>query len=724
MSNQVPHPCLIPDPENPRRVFLYFTGCPPLYTGGVKDIPGPNPRGENTIRRMYADAAADLSRPESWTLDPRPISSESTGSDWDDDRLGYLNAVLYNDADKTWYAYYWAGKTPSTRRIGVATSADGLHWRRCAGNPIINPGDGEFDIEAGDVIKEGDQWFMLFCVGNSPSRNGQSYKSAVSKDGLHWTRAGTVLDIGKPGTSDAGAFEFGSLLKLRDGYAFIYEAMNRYGGPGYRWTINLAFSDSLTAGHWTRSARNPVFTGSGVPGSLDENHVGTPSVYTVNGQRYLFYQAIVTDGKNMDLAVATFAGKGARPAAQPHGGLAIPTAIAGDPLLAEAYRAAAEQNVLRALNPTVFFGYFSVCADGQGHGHNTTYPGLDWGQSAEALLWLGRRAEVLASWEYVKGFQRDDGLLPFAILPDRAGTTSMVSGRYPLVVDERGAVFEHWVPGNPLRTLANVTFLLLAGAIWTQTRDRVWLKAQAPSLRRAADWLRTQITPDGLMRGGGFYVERPTRLEFDGINQCYSAHALAQAAALLDHVDETAAAGQCRTAADALTAAFRARFWAGDHCVEYIHPEHGPISRHGLTDVDWAAVATETASDEQIAALWPQLKDNRDFIYSGIPGGIATRPETYEDWEMQQIDRHDLAAMGRVWYLECWARARMGDRDGLLRSLRKVAAVGQANNWSWMERYCSEKTGDLRQYHFQYYCEYPAIFIRVVNRFVGNGASI
>jgi hypothetical protein len=225
---------------------------------------------------------------------------------------------------------------------------------------------------------------------------------------------------------------------------------------------------------------------------------------------------------------------------QTEAAVTVPTAIAGDPLLAEAYRAAAEKNVLRALNPNVFFGYFSVCADGKGHGHNTTYPGLDWGLSAEALLWLGRREEVLASWEYVKGFQRDDGLVPFAILPDNAGTTSMVNGRYPLVADARGAVFEHWVPGNPLRTLANVTFLVLAEAIWSQTGDRAWLKAQAPCLRKSAEWLLTQITPDGLMRGGGFYVERPTRLEFDGINQCYSAHVLAQTAALLDKAGEAA----------------------------------------------------------------------------------------------------------------------------------------------------------------------------------------
>jgi len=388
------------------------------------------------------------------------------------------------------------------------------------------------------------------------------------------------------------------------------------------------------------------------------------------------------------------------------------------PQIAEAYRAAAEKNVLASLNPQVFFGYFSACADGRGHGGDTTFPGLDWGQSAEALLWLGRRQEVLASWEYVKGFQREDGLVPFAIIPDLANKTVPAGGNYLLSGAAGGAVFVHWVPGNPLRTLANVTFLLLADAIFTQTADRRWLAEQIPWLRRAAQWLVAQITADGLMPGGGFYVERPTRLEFDGVNQCYCAHALAQASHLFDAAEEPATATRCREAAVTLTAAFRQQFWAGDHCVEYIHPQRGPISHHGLTDVDWAAVATGVASDDQIAVLWPQLQDNADFIYDGIPTGISTQPQTYEDWEMQNIDRHDLAAMGRVWYLECWARARMNDHAGLRRSLEQVARVGKANDWSWRERYYSQRTGDLGIYHINRYCEYPANFIRIVHRFL------
>jgi len=387
------------------------------------------------------------------------------------------------------------------------------------------------------------------------------------------------------------------------------------------------------------------------------------------------------------------------------------------PDIGEAYRAAADNNVLAALNPEVFFGYFSVCADARGHGNNTTFPGLDWGQSAEALLWLGRTAEVLASWEYVKGFQRDDGLIPFAILPDLAGQTVMAEGAYALSANARGAVFVHWVPGNPLRTLANVTFLLLADAIYAHTSDRQWLLEQLPWLRRATAWLQGQVTEEGLMPGGGFYVERPTRLEFDGVNQCYSTHALSLAARLFEVVGEARLAASSQETAAKLTRAFRALFWGGDRCVEYIHPERGPISSHGLTDVDWAAVATGVASEDQIEILWPQLEEEPAFVYDGIPTGISSRPETYEDWEMQAIDRHDLAAMGRVWYLECWARARMGDRAGLRRSLEQVAAVGRGNGWSWRERYYSERTGDQAKYRIEHYCEYPANLIRVVNRF-------
>jgi len=387
-----------------------------------------------------------------------------------------------------------------------------------------------------------------------------------------------------------------------------------------------------------------------------------------------------------------------------------------DALLTAAYDQSASHSVLAALNDKVFFGYFSVCADGKGHGGDTTFPGLDWGQSAEALLWLGRDDVVRASWEYVKSFQREDGLLPFAILPSHAGTTFFILGT-PLTCDSRGAAYVHWEPGNPFRTLALVTYLQVADAFFRHTGDESWLRQQAGSLKLAVDWLERTVNEQGLVVGGGYYLERPPRHDHDGVAQCYNAHAYGLAAALFERVGDDAQGARCRGLADRLTAAFRRYFWAGDQCVEYIDPKGNPISSHGLTDVDWIAVGTRTASPEQVKAVWPRLRDEPDFAYDGIPTGIATRPETYADWELTS-DRHDIAAMGRVWYLEAWARAEMGDGAGLVVSLRKVAEKGRGNAWSWHERYYSERTGFIGLFKMERYVEYPACLIRVVNRFL------
>ena len=387
-----------------------------------------------------------------------------------------------------------------------------------------------------------------------------------------------------------------------------------------------------------------------------------------------------------------------------------------EPLLNEAYEHAA-RNLTEALNPDIFFGYFSVCSDRVGHGHNTTFPGLDWGQSAEALLWLGRSPEVLASWDYVRSFQREDGLLPFAILPDAAGTVGGSSG-YPMPIADNGGVYKHWVPHDPFRTLANVTFLQMADAIYRHTTDDAWLREQMPYLQRAADHLLTLVTPAGLVGGAGFYLERPVRFEYDGVTQCMTRHAFQLLASLCRAVGEEPFAQKLDEAAARISACFQKQFWTNRQCVEYIHPQRGAIAHHGLTDTDWAAIATGILTTEQEDILWPQLKDNADFLYDGMPTGIATRPETYEDWEMQSIDSHDLAAMGRVWYLEAWARHRMSDTEGLFASLKRVAQVGRDHNWNWHERYYSDRTGNLSRYHIDYYCEYPANLIRITHRFI------
>lgn len=381
------------------------------------------------------------------------------------------------------------------------------------------------------------------------------------------------------------------------------------------------------------------------------------------------------------------------------------------------YQQAATKNVLAAVNPKVFFGYWSVCADGKGFGYGNTYPSLDGHQLTDALLWLGQFDVVKANWDYVRSFQRRDGLLPLAILPSMAGKMIGPEGAQSLVAPN-GGLYKHWVPGNPLESLASITYIQNADVIFRHTLDRQWLSAQLPSINLAADYLDSLTTDQGAVRGAGYYLERPARIESDGVTQCYAVDAFRHIAALNRIAGNDAAALRYERLADRIQRHFVTRFWVNDHFAEYLHPQRGLIASHGLTDVDWAAIATGLATPEQQAILWRQLKDEKRFHYGGMPTGISTRPETYEPWEFTYPDRYDLAAMGRVWYLEAWARARMGDAQGLLDGLSKVSQVGRENGYSWHERYQPDSVGGVRATGPDTYCEYPANLIRIVQEFL------
>lgn len=383
-----------------------------------------------------------------------------------------------------------------------------------------------------------------------------------------------------------------------------------------------------------------------------------------------------------------------------------------DPLVAEAYRWAAVRNVLAAVNPKVFPGYFSVCADGRGFGYGNTYPSLDGHQMTDALLWLGAVEVAKQNWDYVRGFQREDGALPIAILPTQAAKPIGPKG-YTAEVSANGGLYRHWAPGNPLEALAGPTFIQNADAIFRRTYDRDWLAAQMGAVNLAADFLAALVDRKGVVHGSGYYVERPTRYDADGVTQPHAIDAFLRAAALNLIVGAGRAAARYTSLAGRIRRAFVETFWVRDHFAEYLHPKRGLVDSHGLSDSNWAALAFGAALPEQEKLVWPLLENEPKFWFGGMPTGIATEPEGYEAWEFLYPDRMDLAAMGRVWHLECAARARMGDADGLLRAVRRVCETGRANGYYWRERY-NEKGG----YGAEKYCEYPANLIRIVQRFV------
>ena len=307
---------------------------------------------------------------------------------------------------------------------------------------------------------------------------------------------------------------------------------------------------------------------------------------------------------------------------------------------------------------------------------------------------------------------REDGCLPLAILPAQAGKDIGPPG-YPGMVASNGGLYKHWVPGNPLAALASTTYIQNADVTFRRTLDRTWVQSQIASVNRAADFLGSLMSASGSVKGAGYYVERPARFDCDGVTQPHASDALRRLASLNRVVGDMTAARRWEDLAVGIKRNFIKTFWSKDHFAEYIHPDRGLIDTHGLSDTNWAALAFGVATEEQRSVLWPRLREEKKFYYGGMPTGIATLPETYEVWEFSYPDRMDLAAMGRVWYLECQARARMGDGQGLVDSIRKVCQVGRDGGYYWRERY--NQTGGFGA---QKYCEYPANLIRVVQRFL------
>ena len=408
--------------------------------------------------------------------------------------------------------------------------------------------------------------------------------------------------------------------------------------------------------------------------------------------------------------------------------------------------AAVHKNLMPAASERVYPGHFTISADGEAYGSDTTWPGLDSWQMAGAYLLLGKLRMVQDYFDFVRASQRKDGNIPFAIFngDTRPDDTYLRGLKYPAdlftyVPPKREGLpdssqqtrqwiglFDHWEqPSNPLGALAPVCYLLTAAEIWDADADRTWMTTRIESVEKAAEHLATMISGNGLMSGSGFYTELPPRWEWDGVTQCYAVHAWRELARLERGLGRQSEAARFVRLADALASRFVSEFWREDHFGEYVHISHGLVDLHGLSDTNWAAVAFGLADDGKLKKLWPRLLAAKEFWRGVMPTQTVTEPFTYQDWENDPVPwktagpTNDVAAMGRVWFLEASACVRMRDFSRLTEAARLVSHA--AEDGFWRERYPPDPNGGVKQAQASKYEEYPAILARVV---LGNASRL
>ncbi|HTL67262.1 MAG TPA: hypothetical protein VL200_06350 [Lacunisphaera sp.] len=415
------------------------------------------------------------------------------------------------------------------------------------------------------------------------------------------------------------------------------------------------------------------------------------------------------------------------------------TARIADPEIRAGVQMAIARNILPAATQAFYPGHFEITADGGAYGHGATWPGLDSWQLAGAYLLLGRTQLVLDYFAFVRAAQREDGMIPFAIFPgDRRPNDRYDRGlKYPrdlftyippqreglsafaLATKDWMREFDHWqTKANPFRILGTVCYILTAGEIYDHTGSQPWLNANLASLEAAAGSIFSFKSDNGLIGGSGFYTELPPRFGWDGVSQCYAIHAFRELARLGVAAGDREIARRWAARADELTAAFNQAFWRTDHYAEYIHRDRGLVDSHGLSDVNWAAVAFGIATGAKLEVLWPRLLAEPGFHLGGVPTQTVTQPTRYEAWEFNEplpwkvMPLKDVAAMGRVWYLEAMACVRMKDYERLRQTVRLV--IRAADDGYWRERYLPQPDGTVRPIGAEKYCEYPAVLTRVV----------
>lgn len=243
-----------------------------------------------------------------------PVFTGTDTNTWDQ-HIRERGFILYEDSlFKMWYTGYRGGND-DPKSLGYATSPDGIHWTRYAGNPIFSEkwtedvfvlhvdhqyymfAEGKNDIahlltspdglkwtDQGDLIIRDTKGDTLSGPYGTPSvfiengtwylfyeRNDEAVWIATSTDRKTWNNIQDtpVLEKG-PGVYDAGAVAANQVIRFGDQYTMFYHGSSDpdWSKPGATsvWTTSVAASKDLL--HWVKYPGNPIVEGDHSSGIL------------------------------------------------------------------------------------------------------------------------------------------------------------------------------------------------------------------------------------------------------------------------------------------------------------------------------------------------------------------------------------------------------------------------------------------------------------------------
>ena len=176
------------------------------------------------------------------------------------------------------------------------------------------------------------------------------------------------------------------------------------------------------------------------------------------------------------------------------------------------------------------------------------------------------------------------------------------------------------------------------------------------------------------------------------MTQCYAIHAFRELARLFRAAGDAASQTAWAAEAEKLSEAFHAAFWRGDHFGEYVHPKRGLVDLHGLSDVNWAAVAFGIVAGREAGIALAAVVGSQGLLVGRHADANRIEAASLRKMGIRRAAAgfrrplNDAAAMGRAWYLEALACQRMKAHERLVESARKSLSAAKADGY-WRERY-------------------------------------
>ncbi len=213
-----------------------------------------------------------------WQPRDAPVILPGAPGDWDSHDA--LNPSVVRRGSS--YYNLYSGFDGSTWRTGLATSADGLTWRKQG--PVLAPdpraGEGGYIAANGAALWESGEFWYWYQAGPKPTpRLGL----ARAPDARNWRKSPfPVLGFGPRGSWDERGIADPYVLKVREYFYMFYLGQDR----ARRQRLGLA--RSRDGEHWQKLRANPVLE-PGPYGSFDEMGLGEPAVWIAGGSYWMLF---------------------------------------------------------------------------------------------------------------------------------------------------------------------------------------------------------------------------------------------------------------------------------------------------------------------------------------------------------------------------------------------------------------------------------------------------